>query len=76
MLVFSIQLGTLCNVRKLQGIRNRNVFYQVHASPDRQFAAFIGAAVLASLESFHDLCISREDWEENGPELLKKWDGV
>ncbi|XP_028398230.1 uncharacterized protein LOC114521861 [Dendronephthya gigantea] len=49
---------------------------QIHAAPDRQFAAFIGAAVLASLETFQDLCITRDEWEETGPELLKKWDGV
>lgn len=54
------------------------IFYswQVQAAPDRQFAAFIGAAVLACLETFDDLCISRDEWEQSGPELLARWDGV
>ncbi|CAB4016544.1 Hypothetical predicted protein [Paramuricea clavata] len=61
---------------ELSGKFPSSLVIQVHAARDRQFAAFIGAAVLASLESFADLCISRDDWEETGPELLKKWDGV
>lgn len=46
----------------------------MHAAEDRQFAAFIGAAVLASLHTFDDMCITRDEWEEIGPDILRKWD--
>ena len=46
---------------------------QVHAGLERQHAAFIGASVVAKLPLFEELCVFKEDWDENGPEALEKW---
>ena len=46
---------------------------QVHAGVERQHAAFIGASVVAKLPLFEELCVFKEDWDENGPEALEKW---
>ncbi|XP_068758351.1 uncharacterized protein [Montipora capricornis] len=46
---------------------------QVHAGVERQYAAFIGASVVANLPLFDELCVSKDDWDELGPEALAKW---
>ena len=46
---------------------------QVHASPQRHHAAYIGACTLASLEVFEQSCISATQWKKEGPQSLRKW---
>ena len=40
--------------------------FRVCASSDRQYSAWIGGSILASLPTFQDFWVSRADWEENG----------
>ena len=46
---------------------------EVHASENRQHAAFLGAAILAGLSSFHQSVITQEEWNSQGPDALNKW---
>ncbi|KAG7174742.1 Actin-2-like 4 [Homarus americanus] len=46
---------------------------QVHASPYRYHAAYIGACVLAESPAFAQSRISREDWNKHGNAALRKW---
>ena len=46
---------------------------EVHASENRQHAAFLGGAVLAGLSSFSETVITQEEWESKGSDALKKW---
>ena len=46
---------------------------EVHASENRQHAAFLGAAILAGLTSFHQSVITQDEWNSKGPEALNKW---
>jgi actin-related protein len=46
---------------------------KVHGAPHRQHAAIQGASVLASLPNFASLCVWNEDWQEGGPDVLRKW---
>lgn len=46
---------------------------EVHASDNRQHAAFLGAAILARLSSFSQCVITQEEWNSKGPEALNKW---
>ena len=46
---------------------------EVHASDNRQHAAFLGAAVLARLTSFRQSIVTQEEWNSKGPDALKKW---
>lgn len=43
---------------------------QVEALPERQFAVWIGGAILASLPAFKDKLITREEWEKEGSSIL------
>lgn len=46
---------------------------EVHASENRQHAAFLGAAVLARLSSFSESVVTQDEWNVKGSEALKKW---
>ena len=46
---------------------------KVHGAPHRQHAAIQGASVLASLPNFSSLCVWNDDWQEGGPDVLRKW---
>jgi len=46
---------------------------EVHAGEFRQHAAFMGASVLASLGSFQDYLITKEEFNASGFSVLKKW---
>ncbi|KAF5402587.1 Alpha-centractin [Paragonimus heterotremus] len=43
---------------------------KVLASPERKYSVWIGGAVLASLSSFNDMWVTREDYEEFGPGII------
>lgn len=46
---------------------------QVHAGEERYYAAFIGASVVASLPMFNEMFVTKEEWDDLGPEALQKW---
>ena len=46
---------------------------EVHSAPSQQHAAFLGASVLATLGSFQDYLVTREEFNTLGFEALKKW---
>ncbi|KAE8347452.1 hypothetical protein BDV24DRAFT_146944 [Aspergillus arachidicola] len=39
---------------------------------DQQYSAWVGGSVLASLSTFQNLWISKEDYDENGPSIVHK----
>ncbi|RCI12298.1 hypothetical protein L249_0274 [Ophiocordyceps polyrhachis-furcata BCC 54312] len=41
-------------------------------STERRFGAWIGGSILASLGTFHQMWISRKEYEENGPTVVEK----
>jgi len=45
----------------------------VHEGDFREHAAYRGAAVVASLNNFDSMCVSEDDWHEQGPSVLKKF---
>ncbi|NIQ07246.1 MAG: actin family protein [Candidatus Korarchaeota archaeon] len=44
----------------------------VEALPDRQYAVWIGGAILASLPAFKDKMITKKEWKKEGPSTLFK----
>ncbi|KJZ71528.1 Actin-related protein 4 [Hirsutella minnesotensis 3608] len=48
---------------------------KIHAAgltTERRFGAWIGGSILASLGTFHQMWISRKEYEENGPGVVEK----
>jgi len=46
---------------------------EVHAGDSRQHAAFLGASVLATLGSFQEYLITKDEFSASGFDVLKKW---
>lgn len=49
-----------------------NVAVQVHASPYRYHASYVGACALANMEAFHKSCVTAEEWKNSSGGCLKK----
>lgn len=49
------------------------VFIQVHASPQRYHAAYIGACSVASMDVFEMSCVSVDEWKKMGVQACRKW---
>ncbi|KAK0668308.1 putative actin-related protein 4 [Cercophora samala] len=52
-----------------------SVKVKLHAaglSSERRFGAWIGGSILGSLGTFHQMWISRKEYEENGPGIVEK----
>jgi actin-related protein 4 len=50
----------------------RNKIIAPGAMAERKYAAWIGGSILASLGSFHQLWISKKEYEEHGPNIVEK----
>ncbi|CDZ96816.1 Actin-related protein-Arp4p/Act3p [Phaffia rhodozyma] len=60
---FNYELGVLLPGQKIR----------IHASghaTERRFSSWLGGSVLASLGTFHQLWISKEEWLESGPKII------
>ncbi|KAG1466260.1 hypothetical protein G6F46_000710 [Rhizopus delemar] len=40
---------------------------------NRQYSAWIGGSILASLSTFHNMCVSKEEYDEFGENIIKKF---
>ena len=45
---------------------------EVIAPPDRKFSVWIGGSILASLSTFHEMWISKEEYDESGPSIVHR----
>jgi actin len=45
---------------------------RVIAQPDRKYAAWVGASILASLATFPQMVITHEEYDEAGPGLVHR----
>ena len=59
--------------KEVAALATTGIAVEVHAGQSRQHAAFLGAAVLATLGSFQDYLITKEEFGASGFDVLKKW---
>ena len=57
---------------ELNKLTPSNVVVQVHASPYRYHASYIGACALANMEAFNKSCVTMEEWKTSNGGCLKK----
>jgi hypothetical protein len=43
---------------------------KVLAPPERKYSVWIGGSILASLSTFQQMCISKEEYDESGPAIV------
>lgn len=56
--------------KEVSGLIPGKMRVKVVANPDRKYAVWVGGSILASLESFQHMWISKEDFEEYGPHVV------
>jgi actin-related protein len=45
---------------------------KVIANPERKYSVWIGASILASLSTFQQMWISKEEYDESGPAIVHR----
>lgn len=45
---------------------------KVVAPPERKYSVWIGGSILASLSTFQDMLVSKNEYEENGPTIVHR----
>jgi len=45
---------------------------KVVAPPERKYSVWIGGSILASLSTFQQMWISKEEYEESGPSIVHR----
>ncbi len=58
--------GTIFDIRVFPSTSHRESGY----TNQRRFAPWIGGSIFGSLETFNDLKLTRQEWEESGERLL------
>lgn len=46
---------------------------QVIAPPERKHSAWLGGSILASLSTFKQMCISKQEYEESGASIIDRF---
>jgi actin-related protein len=57
---------------ELVGLAPPSVTVQVNAPADRKYSTWIGGSILASLNSFQSMWISKEEYDEAGPNIVHR----
>ena len=45
---------------------------KIIAPPERKYSVWIGGSALASLSTFHQMCISKHEYNESGFSIIKR----
>ena len=53
-------------------VANANIKVKVWAPPERRYSVWIGGSILASLTTFQQMWITREEYDETGPEIVHR----
>jgi len=58
--------------KELSGLAPENMEVKVIAPPERKYGVWIGGSILASLSTFQDLWILKQEYDENGPSIVHR----
>jgi actin len=53
-------------------VSDGSIDVKVVAPPERKYSAWIGGSILASLSDFASMCISKEEYDEQGPSIVHR----
>ncbi|GKT56260.1 actin [Colletotrichum tofieldiae] len=56
----------------LKGIEEKGTKVNVLSPPNRAYSAWVGGSMLSELATFGNMCISRAEYEEVGPEIVNR----
>jgi len=58
--------------KEVSDLASSSIGAKVIAPENRQYSAWIGGSVLASLSTFKQMCISKQEYEESGASIVDK----
>eukprot|EP01121_Diplochlamys_sp_Union-15-3_P007927 TRINITY_DN2058_c0_g4_i2.p1 TRINITY_DN2058_c0_g4~~TRINITY_DN2058_c0_g4_i2.p1 ORF type:complete len:273 (-),score=43.48 TRINITY_DN2058_c0_g4_i2:72-890(-) len=58
--------------KELEGITPSTMKVRVIAPPERKYSTWIGGSILASLSTFQQLWMSKEEYDETGPSIVHR----
>lgn len=56
--------------KELTALAPSTMKIKVIAPPERKYSTWIGGSILSSMNGFYGLCISKEEYNENGPSIV------
>ena len=64
--------GIANRVRKEMGVVTQGARLRVMAPPERKYSVWIGGSILASMSSFQQTWLSKQEYEEGGNRMIRK----
>ena len=58
--------------KELKMLAPDTIKVRVITPPERKYSVWIGGSILASLNTFQDIWITREEYDECGPEIVHR----
>jgi len=58
--------------KELTALAPSTMKIKIIASPERNYSAWIGGSILASLSTFQEMWISKEEYDESGPAIVHR----
>jgi actin-related protein len=58
--------------KEIKALAPDSMKIKIIAPPDRKYSAWIGGSILASLNSFQQMWISKEEYDETGPTIVHR----
>lgn len=58
--------------QEVRQLTQSNIKVKVFSPPERLFSAWLGASTLASLSTFQTMWITKQEYDENGPNQIHR----
>ncbi|XP_071501803.1 actin, cytoplasmic-like [Diadema antillarum] len=58
--------------KELTALAPPSMKIKIIAPPERKYSVWIGGSILASLPTFHQMCISKQEYDEWGPRMVHR----
>jgi len=58
--------------KEVQAKASDKITVEVEAGDERKYSVWVGGSILSSLSTFQQMWITREEYDENGPEIVHK----
>jgi actin-related protein len=58
--------------KELTNLAPASMKIKVVAPPERKYSVWIGGSILASLSTFQQMWISKEEYDESGPSIVHR----
>jgi hypothetical protein len=67
----SLELLIVCK-KNLTALAPSTMKIKIIAPPERKYSVWIGGSILASLSTFQQMWISKEEYDESGPSIVHR----